>query len=89
MNNVSDIQLLAHIREDNRLAFTELVNRYSPVLFRFVYKRTSCIEDTQDILQNVFASLWKRRMSVNVADSLYPYLFKAAKYEVIDWTVKK
>lgn len=89
MNNVHDIQLLEHIRADNRSAFTELVNRYTPILFRFIYKRTSSTEDTQDILQNVFASLWRRRMSIYVEDSLYPYLFKAAKYEIIDLMVKR
>ena len=66
MDCLKDIELLDHIRGDNRLAFAEIVNRYSATLFRFVNKRISNPEDTQDILQEIFASLWKRRAEIHI-----------------------
>ncbi|WP_262987255.1 RNA polymerase sigma factor [Sphingobacterium wenxiniae] len=37
----------------------------------------------------MFTSLWKRRQEIKIEDSFYPYLFQSARYEVIDWMVKK
>lgn len=89
MRGLDDIQLLHKIKENKKVAFTEIVNRYSDILFRFVHRRTRSFEDTQDIVQDIFASLWKNKENILIKDSLYPYLFQSAKYKVIDWLVKK
>ncbi|MFD1768325.1 RNA polymerase sigma factor [Sphingobacterium suaedae] len=89
MMGINDVQLFARIRDDDRSAFAELVDRYSGILYRFILKRTGSKEDTQDILQDIFASFWKRRHQLIVTESLYPYLFKSARYAVIDWMIKK
>lgn len=89
MTNLNDVQLLALVKQDNRQAFSLLVDRYSAPLFRFVRKRIPSNEDAQDIIQEVFASLWKRRLSLEITDSLSPYLFMAAKYESIDHLVRR
>lgn len=89
MNYLDDNLLFAKIQKGDIRAFAEIVDRYSEVLFRFVYRRCNSYEDSQDIIQEVFASLWKRKLQIKINDSLYPYLFKAAKYETIDWMVRK
>lgn len=89
MKKLEDHELFLLIREGDTLAFAEVVNRYANILQRFIFKRTSCVEDTKDILQEVFASLWNRRESIIITQSLYPYLFKAARYKVIDWMINK
>ncbi|QBQ40199.1 sigma-70 family RNA polymerase sigma factor [Sphingobacterium psychroaquaticum] len=89
MTNLNDVQLLALVKEDNRQAFSIVVDRYSAILYRFVRKRITSNEDAQDIIQEVFASLWNRRLHIEITESLYPYLFKAAKYETIDHLIKQ
>lgn len=89
MDSLEDKLLFAKVKQGDKRAFAEVVNRYSEVLFRYVYRRCSHYEDSQDIVQEVFASLWKRKTQIRIEDSLYPYLFKAAKYETIDWMVRK
>lgn len=89
MNRLNDIQLFALVQKDDRKAFTEIVNRYSTVLFRFVYKRVSNVEDTKDILQEIFTSFWNRRHQIHIQESLYPYLFQSAKYQIIDCVIKQ
>jgi len=84
MKRFTDVQLFHHIKNDNRLAFCELVERYSPILFRFINKRIQCHEDSKDILQEVFSNFWLRRDKIEITDSLYPYLFASAKNEIID-----
>ncbi|KAF5271797.1 hypothetical protein FQR65_LT17581 [Abscondita terminalis] len=75
------------IKNNNTQAFRFLFDSlgYS---FSFLSERTHSVTDTEDILQEVFLSLWNKRTKIEVGDSIYPYLFKAARYEVIDWMVK-
>ncbi|CAM3815762.1 RNA polymerase sigma factor [Sphingobacterium prati] len=87
MKQLDDTELFARIQADDRYAFSELVNCYSDILFRFIQRRVSCVEDSEDILQEVFVSLWNQRHKITIEISLYPYLFKTAKYKIIDWTV--
>lgn len=89
MEQLDDTDLFTRIQADDRYAFSELVNRYSEILFRFIQRRVSCSEDSEDILQEVFASLWNQRHKITIEISLYPYLFKAAKYKIIDWTINQ
>ena len=87
MKQLDDTELFTRIQADDRYAFSELVNRYSEILFRFIRRRITCIEDSEDILQEVFVSLWNQRHKITIERSLYPYLFKTAKYKIIDWTI--
>ncbi|MDF2516792.1 MAG: hypothetical protein K0R59_2088 [Sphingobacterium sp.] len=89
MEQLDDTELFTRIQADDRYAFSELVNRYSDILFRFIQRRVSCIEDSEDILQEVFVSLWNQRLHITIAYSLYPYLFQTAKYKIIDWTINE
>jgi len=89
MKQLDDTELFIRIQADDRYAFSELVNRYSDILFRFIQRRVSCTEDSEDILQEVFVSLWNQRLNITIEYSLYPYLFKAAKYKIIDWTINE
>lgn len=88
MKTWSDSELFEVLKKDNKMAFSILFDRYSDILFRFIYKRTDSVPDAEDILQEVFISMWNKRDKIVVSDSIYPYLFKAAKYEVIDWMIK-
>ncbi len=88
MKKLSDPELLSLMRENNERAFSCLVDRYSTVLTRHVTRRINSAEDATEILQDVFISLWNKRFSIQVEESIYPYLFKAVKYEIIDWLIK-
>ncbi|MFU1855720.1 RNA polymerase sigma factor [Sphingobacterium sp. NGMCC 1.201703] len=88
MKELSDKELFDIVKDDNTQAFSVLFDRYGNTLLSFILKRIGSISDAEDILQDVFASLWNRRHKIEIEDSIYPYLFKAAKYEVIDWMVQ-
>ncbi|WP_231577466.1 RNA polymerase sigma factor [Sphingobacterium sp. IITKGP-BTPF85] len=80
--------MFEELKKDNKMAFSILFDRYSDILFRFIQKRIESVPDVEDIIQEVFISMWNRRSKIEVSDSIYPYLFKAAKYEMIDWLIK-
>jgi RNA polymerase sigma factor (sigma-70 family) len=88
VRNLTDKELFSLVREDNEKAFSLLIDRYNKVLFRHINRRTQSENDSKEILQNIFLSLWHNRLTITVEDTIYPYLFQAARYEVIDWSVK-
>ena len=50
-----DADLVARAREGDTKAFDQLVVNYTPRLYGLVYHMTSNREDTNDVLQDVFA----------------------------------
>lgn len=76
------------MKQDNERALGCLIKRYQPVLFRRLLNRTQSTADAQEILQDIFISLWNKRHTVSTEVTIYPYLFSAAKYELVDWYVK-
>lgn len=86
MENYSDIRLLDLIREGNNHAFTALVNRYWENLYAHIYARLKHHDDVNDILQEIFISVWKNRETITVDEqnTIASYLFRAARYCIID-----
>jgi RNA polymerase sigma-70 factor (family 1) len=84
MNLVKELDepnLLSLLREDSEAAFTEIYNRFWKSLFRTAYHILQDKEASQDIVQNVFVSLWQRRAELRI-DNLKGYLHQAARFGV-------
>jgi RNA polymerase sigma-70 factor (family 1) len=77
-----DKLLLDLLSESDELAFTEIYNRFWKKLFAIAYNRLKEIEVAEDIVHDVFASLWANREKSEV-QSLDNYLATAAKYMVL------
>ncbi|MBK8088192.1 MAG: RNA polymerase sigma-70 factor [Chitinophagaceae bacterium] len=78
-NNQMLLDLLA---ESDEFAFTELYNRYWKKIFAIAYNRLSEAQSAEDIVHDVFASLWVNRKK-NQIESLENYLATATKYMVL------
>lgn len=74
--------LLDLLSKDDELAFTELYNRYWKKLFAVTYNRLKEIQSAEDIVHDVFASLWANRRKSEI-ESLENYLATATKYMVL------
>ena len=74
--------LLELLSKDDELAFTELYNRYWKKLFAVAYNRLKEIESAEDIVHDVFASLWANRRKSEI-ESIENYLATATKYIVL------
>ncbi|MBB1645442.1 MULTISPECIES: RNA polymerase sigma factor [Sphingobacterium] len=89
MKQMSDQELLFLLQKDDQSAFSCLMYRYTEILVRHVSRRLNSVTDAAEIVPDIFLSLWNKRRDIYTAeDSLYPYLFKAAKYEVINRMIK-
>lgn len=67
--------------EDDEKAFTEIYNRYWRSVFAIAYSRLKDACQAEDILHDVFASLWANRKK-SAIESLSNYLASATKYLV-------
>lgn len=83
-SELSDIELLERIKCDDMGAFDALYHRMWEPLYLFAYKRLKSKPDAEDVVQQVFMSIWERRATKNITSSFSNYLFTAVRYEVID-----
>lgn len=81
MEHLADKELL--VDPDEHTAFRFLYNRYWEQLYQKAFQRLGNDADSQDCVQEVFISCWKNRLSIEVKESLAPYLFTALKYCII------
>ena len=76
--------LLVRIQQDDPTAFESLYLQMWEPLFVFAMKRLQSEPDAEDVVQNVFATIWTRRHSLKISTTFKGYLFTAVKYSVLD-----
>lgn len=65
-------------------AFMEIYNKYSKMLISFVYRHTNSIDETSDIVQEVFVRLLENIRNYNPKGSFKSYIFTIALNVVRD-----
>jgi RNA polymerase sigma-70 factor (family 1) len=65
-------------------SFVEIYNKYKKKLIAFAYSQIENIAVAEDIVHDVFLSLYARRVNVNIEISVYAYLIKSIKYKIIN-----
>ena len=78
----SDLDLLALLKQDNMSAFEELYERYWSKLYAAAYKRTRNKESSEEIVQDLFTSIWTNRNTLAVHSSFQNYLYSSVRYMV-------
>lgn len=81
MNKLNDVQLTAQLKAGDEAAFTEIYNRYWQRLLGLAYNHIRDKTVAEEILQEVFLSLWNRRQIVEI-HSLNGYLATAIKFSI-------
>lgn len=85
----TDQELIALLREGDRIAFTEIYNRHKRELFVYAVKLVKDEDLAGDLVQEVLISLWDRRAVVDLKGSMVAYLFTALRYRFFDWVDKQ
>lgn len=83
-SNHTDHELLEAIRHDDEKAFSELFKRYWRKVHAMAYSRVRSKEVTEEIVQELFTSLWDKRASLSI-NHLPSYLFTAVKYKALNY----
>lgn len=77
----TDEELSELLKSSDEDAFTEIYNRYWQPLLHTAFHILQDKEAVQDIVQNVFISLWMRRSAANIKN-LNGYLRQAVRFSV-------
>ncbi len=63
----SDDELLSAIRHDDEKAFAEFFERYWKQVHGMTYAMVPSMDATQEIVQNIFISLWDNRTTLSIS----------------------
>lgn len=88
-NILDDKVLTALLQNGDEHAFTEIYNRYWDKLFAIAANKLKDLDEAEEIVQDIFVSLWKRREESGTIDTLSPYLAVSVKYRVIKYLDKQ
>jgi len=77
----TDEELVYQVQKSNKIAFTEVYNRYWEQLLALGYYYTRSKHSAEDIVHDVFTSLWVRRAELPI-QSLKAYLATSVKFAV-------
>lgn len=80
---LGDRDLWLLIREGDTQAYKELYLRYFDILFAAIVQRIKVKEEAEDILQDVFLTVWEKRHSMEINGRVFPYLFSIMRFKVI------
>ena len=79
---LSDHELILLIQQDDTSAFAEIYERYKGALYIHAFHRLRDREETKDLIQQLFATLWDNRKTVEIKSHLSGYLFTAVRNRV-------
>ncbi len=88
-SNAEDAELVARTQAGDPAAFDRLVVKFSPRLYGLVYNMTSNHEDTNDLLQDVFAKAYRSITSFRGRSSFYTWMHTIAVNMTINFLKKR
>lgn len=80
----SDQELVALLKEGIQAAFTEIYDRYWALMYTHVYKMLRNREETKDLLQDMFSSLWLKSSELKFETKLSGHLYISARNRVFN-----
>ncbi|MEX2579744.1 MAG: sigma-70 family RNA polymerase sigma factor [Verrucomicrobiales bacterium] len=84
-----DLDLVQRAREGDTKAFDQLVEKYTPKLYGLVYHMTSNHEDTNDVLQDVFAKAYRALKRFQGKSTFYTWIYSIATNMTLNFLKKR
>lgn len=81
---ISDDELVKNLAMGEDWAFSEIYRRYWKKMFKQAFSKTGSDDAAKEIVQDIFLDLWQRKGSAQILE-LERYLFKAVKFQVLDF----
>lgn len=83
-SQLSDQELTVFLKRGEHDALSELYNRYWGVLYIQAHKMLQNEDEAQDVVQEVFISLWSSLQVLKINSSLSAYLFASVRNKVLN-----
>ncbi|MUH35528.1 RNA polymerase sigma-70 factor [Zobellia amurskyensis] len=81
---INELSFIKSLKKGNSNAYTHLVEQYHHRLCTYAYSLINDKDICEDIVQNVFMKIWKKRKVLKDDINLKNYLYKATYNEFID-----
>lgn len=85
----TDEELIAMVKNDILPAFGELYNRHWNALLAKAFDRLKSREDAEEVVQELFIKIWRRRQRIELQFSFKTYIFAALRYEILHFIAKQ
>ncbi|MGN8059853.1 RNA polymerase sigma factor [Pedobacter sp. 22163] len=83
-SNFSDVDLIILLKHDDGYAYTEIFERYNEILLRHAYRILTDKDEINDVVQDVFLTLWQKRSTIEFKVSLLSYLSISVRNRIFD-----
>jgi len=80
-----DAELIFFVQQEEKKAFEAIYHRYARKLYWYTFSKVFIKETSEEIVQDIFTSLWNKRGSLIIIHSLSSYLYSAAKYRILKY----
>lgn len=84
VNKYTDVDLVKRLQEGEEEALTIIYKAYWEIMYLAAYNLVKDRSVCEDIVQEVFISLWQRRAKLQIKVSLKSYLYTSTVYKVYD-----
>lgn len=81
--NTDDHHLVTLLKQGDGDAFKVIYDTYATGLYHAAYNLIRNKEESEDVIQELFADLWLKREYINITSSLKGYLFVMAKNKIL------
>ncbi|HMR17764.1 MAG TPA: RNA polymerase sigma-70 factor [Sphingobacterium sp.] len=88
-HSYTDEYLFSLLQNDDEKAFTELYNRYWKKLLVRALMILNVQEEAEEIVHDVFVTLWKKRATLSILNSFRTYMGAILKYRCFEVLAKR
>lgn len=83
-SKLSDQDLVHFLKKGDSDAFTVLYDRYKELMYVYACKIVKDFDIAEDLVQDVFISIWEKRETLAFDSSVSSYLYSAVRYRFFD-----
>ena len=83
-SKLSDQDLVRFLKKGEPDAFTVLYDRYKGLIYVYACKIVKDFDIAEDLVQDVFISIWEKREALVFDSSVSSYLYAAVRYRFFD-----
>ncbi len=80
----TDNELAALLKQGDQVAYTEIFERYKIILYKHAFRILNDEEEANDIIQDIFLSIWQKRDTITLKTTLSSYLYGSIRNRVFD-----
>lgn len=87
--HMDDKELLNNIKKGDIDAFETLFRRYYATLFNYAYMFVKQKDDAEEIVQDLFFTIWKNKAELNISSSFKSYVYRSVYNNSIQFLRRK